>query len=251
MEPFLNEEHKGELIKKSNMQKIASHPSIVKLYCSFHDDKFVYHIMEYLPGGDLFEMVSTIGALPESMAKRYISQLILAVEFLHNHHILHNDIKLENLLLNNVETVKLTDFGLASYETDERSVAINGTPEYMSPEIILRKPHGKGADWWSVGICIFEMLTGHLPFDMNDSDSTMVTFKKILQSELIIPDTINPLAADLILHLLTVDYQKRLGSGEHGSNDIKNHKWFSDTEWNSVIMNDMDGIHFVRKLQEN
>jgi len=150
LEPFTNGDHKESILKRSRLHQMSIHSSIVRL-----DDKFVYHVMEYLPGGDLFEMVSTIGALPVNVTKRYIVQLILATEFLHNHHILHNDIKLENLLLDSVDTVKLTDFGLATDNLDGRSLTINGTPEYMSPEIILRTSHSEAADWWSVGICLF------------------------------------------------------------------------------------------------
>jgi len=248
MEPFLSAEQKDILLRKSKMQNLSSHPLIVKLFLSFSDDKYLYHIMEYLPGGDLFEMVSTIGAVPEMMAKLYVSQIILAVEFLHNNHILHNDIKLENLILDNIDTVKLTDFGLATYEFEPPPTSINGTPGYMAPEIILRRNHGPEADWWSVGICIFELLTGTLPFDINDADSTLATFQKIIKSNLKLPRNLNPVATDLIKRLLTVDNQIRLGAGKNGTPSIKSHAWFSDVDWTSVHSQQVPGVHFVRNL---
>lgn len=249
MEPFLNAQHKQILIAKGNIQKLASHPSIVKVYATYDDDHYVYQIMEYLPGGDLFEMVSAIGPIPEQMAKCYAAQLVLSVEFLHSKGILHNDIKLENLLLDNVNILKLTDFGLATSEFEATPEAINGTPEYMSPETILTKNHSRVTDWWSVGVCIFEMLTGNLPFNMNDTDSTLVTFQKILQSKLVIPNTINSVAADLLFRLLTVDSSSRLGSGINGSHNVKSHPWFSDIQWENVLNEQGSGVQFVRKLE--
>jgi len=252
MEPYVSEEQKIHLLEKTQMQKAVSHPCVVKLYTGASDERYVYHIMEYLPGGDLFEMVCTVGALPEKLTRKYTSQLILAVEHLHSKHILHNDIKLENLLLDNVDRVKLTDFGLATYEYDPKKArTINGTPEYIAPEIILDKSSTRASDWWSVGVCIFEMLTGFLPFDMKDSDPTHVTFQKILQSTLVIPDVITPLAADLLLRLLQVDNSKRLGSGLQGAADIMKHPWFSEINW-GTIANEQSSltVNFVRSLDE-
>eukprot|EP01118_Nematostelium_gracile_P017372 TRINITY_DN7396_c0_g1_i1.p1 TRINITY_DN7396_c0_g1~~TRINITY_DN7396_c0_g1_i1.p1 ORF type:complete len:246 (+),score=38.32 TRINITY_DN7396_c0_g1_i1:28-738(+) len=233
------------------MQKSAMHPCIVRLYHSFSDVKFVYHIMEYLPGGDLFDMISSIGPLPENLTKRYAAQLILAVEFLHSKHILHNDIKLENLLLNNVNVLRLTDFGLASTEDAQESPSqsINGTPEYMSPETIIKKMRSRSTDWWSVGICIYEMLTGALPFNLSDSDEPMVTLQKIVHGRLSVPDFVSALATDLLIRLLAANFRERLGT--NSSEDIKSHKWFADISWDSILHeSNSTGVHFVRKLDQ-
>jgi len=248
----MNLQHKQLILEKVKIHYALAHPCIVRLYAAIGDENYVYHLMEYLPGGDLFEMLSTVGALPEQMAKRYAAQLILAVDFLHSRQILHNDIKPENLLIDSVETIKLTDFGMASfqYQTEEKIPGkpsiINGTPQYMAPETILKRIHGRGTDWWSVGICIYEMLTGSLPFDITDSDSTIIIFKKILRSNLVIPDYIDSLAADLINRLLCMNPEQRLG--KCGAVEVREHKWFSGTDWNSIWKSNKN-VDFVRKLE--
>jgi len=106
-----------------------------------------------------------------------------------------------------------------------------GTPEYIAPEIILSKGHGKGVDWWSLGILVFEMLAGYPPFS---DEKSKTIFEKILYDKIETPEFFHPFAKDLIDKLLVVDQAKRLGCCKNGVADIKNHPWFAGIDWEAL-----------------
>ncbi|KAK6161994.1 hypothetical protein DH2020_001835 [Rehmannia glutinosa] len=241
--------------ERNLLAEVASH-CIVKLYYSFQDAEYLYLIMEYLPGGDIMTLLMRKDTLPESMAKFYIAQSVLAIESIHKHNYIHRDIKPDNLLLDKNGHMKLSDFGLCkpldcrALSTVNENEAMDdenirepmdidgaflmlqmavigevlafstvGTPDYIAPEVLVKKGYGMECDWWSLGAIMYEMLVGYPPFY---SDDPMTTCRKIVhwRNHLKFPEDteLSPEAKDLICRLLC-DVEHRLGTG--GAAQIK------------------------------
>eukprot|EP01016_Furgasonia_blochmanni_P044644 TRINITY_DN6219_c0_g3_i4.p2 TRINITY_DN6219_c0_g3~~TRINITY_DN6219_c0_g3_i4.p2 ORF type:complete len:222 (+),score=51.51 TRINITY_DN6219_c0_g3_i4:452-1117(+) len=162
----------------------------------------------------------------------YASQVVCMFEYLHSKNIVYRDLKPENLLIAADGYLKLTDFGFAKY-VEGRTYTLCGTPEYLAPEILLNKGHGKPVDWWCLGILVYEMLAGIDPF--NDEDP-MAIYQKILKGKVKFPKTFDKDAKSLVKHLLVADLTKRFGNLKGGAQDIKDHRWFAGLEWNALLM---------------
>ncbi|KAL9652539.1 hypothetical protein ABK040_000109 [Willaertia magna] len=208
-----------------------NHPFIIKLYQTFQDENYLYFVFDYTNGGELFTHLRTHDRFPAEMVKFYAAEIILALQHVHKRNIAYRDLKPENILLDSDGHVKLIDFGFAKIipETTNRTWTTCGTPEYMAPEIIQQKGHGKGVDYWALGILIYEMLVGYPPF--ND-ENIMDLYDSILHNQVTFPNFLDPLVIDLISKLLNKDRLHRLGcSTRNGIEDIKNHEWFKGIDW--------------------
>ena len=168
----------------------------------------------------------------EDLARIYTAEIVSAVSHLHANGIMHRDLKPENILLDADGHVMLTDFGLAKqFEESTRSNSMCGTLEYMAPEIILGKGHDKAADWWSVGILLFEMLTGKPPFCGGNRDKIQ---QKIVKDKIKLPAFLSSEAHSLLKGLLQKEQARRLGCGPRGVEEIKSHKWFKPINWRKL-----------------
>ncbi|XP_058104540.1 uncharacterized protein LOC131248300 isoform X4 [Magnolia sinica] len=281
---------KSEMLRRGQVEHVKAERNllaevdsacIVKLYCSFQDEEFLYLIMEYLPGGDMMTLLMRKDTLTEDEARFYVGQTVLAIESIHKHNYIHRDIKPDNLLLDRFGHMKLSDFGLCkpldcssfpnlsendfgvgrdlkpSLESDRRSNAPStpkrtqqeqlqhwqknrrmlaystvGTPDYIAPEVLLKKGYGMECDWWSLGAIMYEMLVGYPPFY---SEEPMSTCRKIVnwRSHLRFPEEakLAPEAKDLISKLLC-NVERRLGT--KGAHEIKAHPWFKGTQWEKL-----------------
>ncbi|XP_028808582.1 serine/threonine-protein kinase AtPK2/AtPK19 [Neltuma alba] len=208
------------------------HPFIVQLRYSFQTKYRLYLVLDFVNGGHLFFQLYHQGLFREDLARIYAAEIVSAVSHLHTNGIMHRDLKPENILLDADGHVMLTDFGLAKqFESDTRSNSMCGTIEYMAPEIILGKGHDKAADWWSVGILLYEMLTGKPPFCGGNREKIQ---QKIIKDKIKLPAFLSSEAHSLLKMLLQKDATKRLGSGTRGSLEIKNHKWFKPINWRKL-----------------
>lgn len=211
--------------EKDVMSK-CDHPFIVNMVGSFKDDRYVYIVMEIVPGGELFTHLRRTNKFTNDQALFYAASIALVFEYLHGEprHIVHRDLKPENVLLGHDGYAKLTDFGFAkAVEPGTRTYTLCGTPEYIAPEVLLNKGHGKPVDWWTLGILTYEMIIGQPPFC---DEEPMGIYQKILAGKMYFPKYFEKNAKSLVKKILTADLSKRYGNLKNGPMDIIDCKWF-------------------------
>ena len=220
------------------MLSTVTHPFIIRMWGTFQDLNFVYMIMDYIEGGELFSLLRKSHKFPVPVAKFYAAEVILAIDYLHENDIIYRDLKPENILLDKYGHIKLTDFGFAKY-CPGVTFTIVGTPDYIAAEIIQTKGYNKSVDWWSLGILIYEMLAGFTPF--YDSN-TLKTYDNILNATLRFPSSKNftPEVIDLLSKLINRDLTQRLGNLQNGVEDIKNHLWFQEVNWSKMLKKNIE-----------
>jgi serine/threonine protein kinase len=214
--------------EKYIMQTI-DHPYIVKLHYAFQTKDKLYLVMDLLSGGELFEHLSNAGRFPEDRCRLYGAEVASALDHVHKHNIIYRDLKPENLVLDAQGHVVLTDFGLAkmNMQANGQTYTFCGTPEYVAPEILQGTGHNKAVDWWSLGILLYEMLTGLPPFY---STNVNEMYEFILTKPLTFPDYIGGDAKDLVTKLLQRDPKKRLCNGD----EVRKHAFFTPIDWDKL-----------------
>uniref|UniRef100_H2YVX6 cGMP-dependent protein kinase n=1 Tax=Ciona savignyi TaxID=51511 RepID=H2YVX6_CIOSA len=204
---------------------------IVKMYRTFRDTKYIYMLLECCLGGELWTVLRDKGHFDDSAARFYTACVVEAFTYMHARGIIYRDLKPENLLLDTRGYAKLVDFGFAKRIGFSRKTwTFCGTPEYVAPEIILNKGHDLSADYWSLGILMFELMTGSPPFSGSDP---MKTYNQILKGIDMIefPKKISKNAQSLIRKLCRDNPSERLGNQRNGIKDIQKHKWFDGFHW--------------------
>ncbi|GBG84986.1 hypothetical protein CBR_g39450 [Chara braunii] len=232
-EKIVEKNHEEYMKAERDILTSVVHPFIVQLKCSFQTKSKLYLLLEFINGGHLFFQLDRQGMFSEDLARIYTAEIVLALSHLHQQDIIHRDLKPENILLDADGHVKITDFGLAKANVSSMvaSNSICGTMEYMAPEIILAKGHGKAADWWSVGILMFEMVTGMPPYLSNNRQKLQA---KIVKDKVKLPSYLTSQCHSLLKGLLQKEPAKRLGSGPRGSEEIKGHPFFKGINWKKL-----------------
>eukprot|EP00008_Paramoeba_atlantica_P013424 CAMPEP_0201488450 /NCGR_PEP_ID=MMETSP0151_2-20130828/18252_1 /ASSEMBLY_ACC=CAM_ASM_000257 /TAXON_ID=200890 /ORGANISM="Paramoeba atlantica, Strain 621/1 / CCAP 1560/9" /LENGTH=357 /DNA_ID=CAMNT_0047873737 /DNA_START=72 /DNA_END=1145 /DNA_ORIENTATION=+ len=235
----LKQMRKKDIVRLKQVEHIANeknillsvkHPFIVNMYASFQDTGHLYMLLEYVQGGELFSHLRRAGRFSLNVTRFFAAEITLGLDYLHSQDIIYRDLKPENLLIDHDGHVKITDFGFAKLVPD-RTWTLCGTPEYLAPEIIQSKGHGKAVDWWALGILIFEMLAGYPPFF---DDNPFGIYEKILAGQIHFPSHFDSSVKDLVKKLLTFDKTRRLGSLKGGGEDIKKHKFFKGIDWKEL-----------------
>ncbi|XP_058839060.1 cGMP-dependent protein kinase 1-like [Topomyia yanbarensis] len=204
---------------------------IVRLYKTYRDKKYLYFLMEACLGGDVWTILQKSKYFDERTARFMTGCVVEAFEYLHSRNMIYRDLKPENLMLDEKGYIKLVDFGFAKrIGANQKTWTFAGTPEYVSPEIILNKGHDRAVDYWALGVFIHELLVGKPPFR---GKNHMKTYNAILRGIDIIelPSRIPKKAQVLIKRLCRQTPAERLGYGKNGIADIKNHPWFAGFEW--------------------
>ncbi|XP_061554325.1 cGMP-dependent protein kinase 1-like isoform X5 [Phycodurus eques] len=211
-----------------------------KLYRTFRDAKYLYMLLEVCLGGELWTLLRDRGSFDDGTTRFYTACVIEALAELHSKGIIYRDLKPENIILDHRGYAKMVDFGFAKkVGLGKKTWTFCGTPEYVAPEIILNKGHDSSADCWSLGILVFELLSGSPPFSGSDP---MKTYNIILRGIDMVefPKKITKSAANLIKRLCRDNPSERLGNQKNGVKDIQKHKWFEGFNWDGLRQGTMD-----------
>ena len=232
-------ENKKKIFYETDLMKQLNHPNITKILEHFESEKYFLIIMEYINGGNLFSFVKKRRKLSEKTAKFLFRQIIEGIKYIHSKNIVHRDIKLENILIDINNNIKICDFGIGKI-LDNKNKKLHdqcGTPMYMAPEILLStKENGYDAfpvDLWSAGIALYIMLSGTLPFSIkgddipsisqDDKNNNFALQYAIINNEPKEIENISNHANDLLKGLLNKNPKKRFNCDE-----VLNHPWLKD-----------------------
>merc|ERR1711997_477737 len=235
----LKQMKKSQIVETRQQQHIMSEKEImeesdchfiVKLFKTFKDRKYLYMLMESCLGGELWTILRDRGNFDDSTTRFYTSCVVEAFDYMHSRGIIYRDLKPENLVLDDKGYLKVTDFGFAK-EVEDRTFTLCGTPDYLAPEIVTGQGHGKGVDWWTLGILIYEMLASFPPFF---DDEPMMTYRKIIQGKFKFPRYLSAQAKDLISKFIKLKSTKRYGVIKGGATLIRQHSWFKGFNWDNL-----------------
>jgi len=208
----------------------SHHPFINSLHYSFRTPSYLYLVMDFVNGGELFHHLSQERSFPEERAKFYAAEITLGLGYLHANGIIYRDLKPENLLLDYKGHIIITDFGLSKeglHNDSDKTTTFCGTPEYLAPEIIRGEEYNKPVDWWSLGILIFEMMTGLPPFYSKREE---LMYQRIVTEDISFPDVFSANAQDIVKKLLDRNPETRLKE-----NEIKAHPYFGNIDWERLF----------------
>lgn len=233
-----------------------SHPFITRLYTTFQDENNLYFVLELARGGDLFGVQSAQPnyMLPESWARFFTASLTLALRHIHSKGFVYRDLKPENVLLDEHGYLKLADLGLSKKVGEQRTYTQCGTEEYVPPEMLKGRGRTRASDWWAVGVFVFELLTGHPPFE---GDKPSEIFDQIsdyasagdranaqlgallVQNKVGANASITMECGLFVTGLLRAEEHKRLGCTPEGFLGIQQHPWFATFDWAALLRRQM------------
>ena len=212
------------------------HPFIVNMNCAFQDFENLYLVMDLLTGGDLRYHVCKLRRFSENKTRFFFACIILGLEYIHSNNIIHRDIKPENLVFDDKGYLRITDFGVAKIRKEDNSTETSGTPGYMAPEVLLAQNHSFPVDFFAIGIMGYEFMYGQRPYlGKNRKEIKLQVLRK--QAKIYpddIPEGWGPESVDFINSCLKRKDSRRLGF-TGGVNDLKNHIWFKDFDWDALL----------------
>jgi hypothetical protein len=216
-------------IAECKILKEIRHPFIIPLFWAFQTPKNLFIVYEFCPYGDLTNVLKAKGKLSEAEARLYISETILAIEYLHNLKIVYRDLKPLNILLDHKGHVKLSDFGLAKANVSKENLAMSfcGSPAYLAPELLKMSGAHKPVDIYAIGVTLYELLTGTLPYT-NDNLSRL--YKEISVGNLKFPNEVSKNAKSLIKALMATDPNRRPTISQ-----VKNFDFFEGVDWEHLL----------------
>lgn len=228
------------VFSEKNILMSCKHNFITRLFKTFKDKKYIYMLMEVSLGGELWTILRDRGWFDDTTTRFYIACVVSAFEYLHNRGIIYRDLKPENLLLDKQGYIKMVDFGFSKHiESGRKTWTFCGTPEYVAPEIILNKGHDRSVDFWSLGVLMYELLTGTPPFTASDP---MKVYNIILRGfdQITVPRNVNRTAVTLMKRFCKENPVERIGYQKDGVLDIKKHRWFQGFDWEGLDKRSLD-----------
>jgi hypothetical protein len=211
-------------ISECKIMKILKNPFVLMMHYAFQTSQSLYMVLDFCPNGDLLGLIEKYEKLGEDVAMFYTAETVLALDYLHSLDIVYRDLKPANILVDKDFHVKLADFGLAKEDiTNTPAMTMAGSPAYLPPEIVERKGASTASDLYGVGVLLYELLTGNLPYYNPDMEAL---FDSIVKDTINFPSFLSTEAVDLIRNLMQKDPLKRLKVPE-----IKNHPFFRSINW--------------------
>nr|CAH0105258.1 unnamed protein product [Daphnia galeata] len=232
-EVIIAKDEVAHTLTENRVLQTTNHPFLIALKYSFQTAERLCFVMEYVNGGELFFHLSRERIFSEDRTRFYGAEIVSALGYLHEQGIIYRDLKLENLLLDKDGHIKIADFGLCKEDITygRTTKTFCGTPEYLAPEVLEDNDYGRAVDWWGLGVVMYELMCGRLPFYDRDHD---VLFERILLEEVRFPRTLSQEAKDLLSGLLAKDPQKRLGGGPEDYKEITQHPFFLPISWTDL-----------------
>jgi len=233
-EKIIEKDEVTHTLTEKNVLRTTKHPFLISLKYSFQTADRLCFVMEYVNGGELFFHLTRDRIFSEDRTRFYGAEILLALEYLHQNGIIYRDLKLENLLLDAEGHIKMADFGLCKEGIGhgDRTDTFCGTPEYLACEMLTDDSYGRQVDWWGLGVVMYEMMVGRLPFYSADHDEL---FECILQNPVRFPSKLSMEAKSLLSGLLIKQPLKRLGGGPEDAAEIKSHQFFVNVNWSDLL----------------
>jgi CRP-like cAMP-binding protein len=230
---------KESVMNEKNILIMTNCPFIIKLHETYNGSQSLYFLLEPALGGELYATYNRKGLHgSEKHARFYCAGTIYAFEHLHERRVIYRDLKPENLLLTELGHIKLTDMGLAKFVIG-KTFTTCGTPDYFAPELIASQGHTNAVDWWTLGVLLFELMSGHPPFE---SAYPMQIYSKVMKGiqKIAMPPKCQGLCGELIKALLKNDPADRLPVRPGGIDNLRAHKWFEGFDWTAMKTNAVD-----------
>jgi len=225
------------IIQERRLLEEIDHPFVVNLRYAFQDDENCFFVLDLMMGGDLRFHLERLGSLPEDVVRFYVAQLSSALSFLHENKIMHRDLKPDNILLDDRGNAHLTDFNIAVHFGERRLTSVAGSMAYMAPEILTKRGYTCHIDWWSLGVCAYELVFGRRPFrGRSNNDLTYSITKDPLKWPEDAESKCGRPGIQVIRGLLERDVSKRYGCKSHGEGfqELRRHNWFKTIDWDAL-----------------
>jgi len=234
---LLNHQQVDGVLREKNIMATIDHPFIIKLVNTYQDDRSLYMLLRLVQGGELFSVLhtDTRDGVSEKAAMFYSAGILEGLSYMHRRNILYRDLKPENVLVDSKGYTVIVDLGFAKIVPD-KTYTLCGTPLYLAPEVILSRGHDRGADYWSWGVLLYEMVIGQTPFYEHGLDQIGL-FKRIVKGKFTYP----PFASasedvqELINGCLVIRSSDRLGNLAGGDRDLKSHAWYDKMDWTRLV----------------
>ncbi|EPQ56369.1 kinase-like protein [Gloeophyllum trabeum ATCC 11539] len=228
----------ANIIQERRLLEEIDHPFVVNLRYAFQDDENCFFVLDLMLGGDLRFHLERLGSLGEETVRFYVAEISSALSFLHENRIIHRDLKPDNILLDERGHAHITDFNIAVHYSERRMLTgVAGSMAYMAPEILAKRGYTYTIDWWSLGVCAYELIFGRRPFrGKTNSDLTHSISKDPLRFPEDAESRCSRAGLQALKGLLTRDPAQRLGCKPHGEGfeELRRHPWFRNIDWETL-----------------
>jgi len=228
----------ANIIQERRLLEEIDHPFVVNMRYAFQDDENCFFVLDLMLGGDLRFHLDRLGGFSEQVVRFYAAELSSAIAFLHEKKIIHRDLKPDNILLDERGHAHITDFNIAVHYSDRRMLtSVAGSMAYMAPEVLIKKGYTYTIDYWSLGVCLYELLFGRRPFKgRTNSDLTHSISKDHLRFPEGADKKCSREGLSALKHFLDRDCHRRLGCKPHGEGfaELQGHAWFRKIDWDSL-----------------
>ncbi|KAI0675467.1 kinase-like protein [Trametes maxima] len=228
----------SNIIQERRLLEEIDHPFVVNMRYAFQDDENCFFVLDLMLGGDLRFHLERLGSLSEETVRYYVAEISSALAFLHERRIIHRDLKPDNILLDERGHAHITDFNIAVHYSERRLLqGVAGSMAYMAPEILAKRGYTYTIDWWSLGVCAYELIFGRRPFrGRTNSDLTHSISKDSLRFPEDAESRCSRAGIQALKGFLERDPPKRLGCKPNGEGfeELKRHPWFSTIDWDTL-----------------